>query len=213
MAGNVETLRLIARAPLRTMRYSDLKGLDSNAWRRLDDLVARGAIARLAHGVYAVPPNGIDAREWRPGLESTALAIATARHGDRRAVLMGIGAARHHGAIPRAIGSTAVAVPTKGQRPLVTDAGRIHFIPRELSRIEAVLEQTELGPALVSTPEQALFDLLMSPHQGGDPDVAVEASQQILPQVDHEEFEQIVARAAKVNDAVREAERKFGEQR
>lgn len=201
----LELMTTIARAPLRTMRYRDLRDLGTNTWRQLDDLVDRGALLRIAQGVYTAPPDGRDGRTWRPGLESAGLAVATARHGERNAVLMGIGAARHWGAIPRAIGASVVAVPTSGHRPVAIDSGTIHFVQRDLDRIEASLEPTELGTALVTTPEQTLFDLLMRPHQGGLPDVARAAARQILPQGDPEEFAEIIGAAARINAEVRRA--------
>lgn len=213
MTGALELLRTIARAPLRTMRYRDMQHLGTNTWRQLDDLVDGGALLRLAHGVYTVPPDGRDGRVWQPGLESAGLAVATARHGDRHAILMGIGAARHWGAIPRAIGSTAIAVPTAGHRPVLVDAGQIHFVQRDLERVVAVLEQTELGAALVTTPEQTQFDLLMRPHQGGAPDTAYAAARQLQPQVDPEEFAAIISDAPRVSTAVRQAALALGAQR
>lgn len=84
MVGALELLRTIARAPLRTMRYRDLQELGTNTWRQLDDLVDRGALLRIAQGVYTAPPDGRDGRTWRPGLESAGLAVATARHGTPR---------------------------------------------------------------------------------------------------------------------------------
>ena len=210
MTGALELLRTIARAPLRTMRYGDMRHLGTNTWRQLDDLVDSGDLVRLAHGVYSAPPDGRDGRDWRPGLESAGLAIATARHGDRHAILMGIGAARHWGAIPRAIGTTVVAIPTAGHRPVAVEAGRIHFVHRDLERIEAILEPTELGPALVTTPEQTQFDLLMRPHQGGADDAAHAATTQLLPQLDPEEFDEITRAARRVNTAVRQAARAIG---
>lgn len=213
MAGAIELLRTIARAPLRTMRFTDIRHLGSNTWRQLADLVDRGALLRLAHGVYTAPPEGRDAREWRPGLESTGLAVATARHGDRQAILMGIGAARHWGAVPRAIGSTTIAVPAAGRRSVTVGAGQIHFIQRNLEQVQAVLEHTELGPALVTTPEQTLFDLLMRPHQGGAPDIAHTGARQLQPQVGPEEFTQLVSDAPRANATIRQAALTLGARR
>lgn len=200
---DLELLRTIASAPLRTMRFRDLEGLGTNTWRQLDSLVSSGALLRLAHGTYTAPPDGRDARHWRPGLESAALAIATARHGERRAILMGIGAARHWGAVPRALGTTVVAVPTAGHRPVATGTGLVHFVHRDLDFVGADLERTELGPALVTTPEQTHVDLLMRPAQGGLRDVALAAARQLTPQLDPEEYGEVIRTAPRTNDAVR----------
>lgn len=200
---DLELVRTIARAPLRTMRFRDLEALGSNTWRQLDSLVDSGALLRLAHGIYTAPPDGRDARQWRPGLESAGLAIATARHGERRAVLMGIGAARHWGAIPRAVGRTVVAVPTAGHRPVSVGDGWVHFVQRDLDLLDAVLETTELGPALVTTPEQTHVDLLMRPAQGGSADTSLAAAQQLIPQLVLEDYRELVRAAPRTNDAVR----------
>lgn len=75
------------------------------------------------------------------------------------------------------------------------------------------MEQTELGTALVTTPEQTLFDLLMRPRQGGMPEVARAAAQQIIPQGDPEEFAEIIGTAARANADVRRAAVEIGERR
>lgn len=213
MTRAIEILRAVERAPLRTVRYLDAKNLDTNGWRALNDLVDRGALLRLARGVYTAPPDGRDGRTWKPELETAGLAIATARHGNRNAILMGIGAARHWGAIPRAIGDTVIAVSTAGHRPVTTGSGTVHFIPRDLDRVEAVLEQTELGQGLVATTAQTLFDLLMRPKQGNEPDVAAYAARNLVPQVDAADFDEIIARVTRANDSVRKAARDLRDDR
>ncbi len=106
--------------------------------------------------------------------------MATARFGNRNAVLMGLGAARHWAAIPRAIGVTTVAIPEAGRPPVSLDTGgMVHLVPRDIDRLDAVLEQNELGRALVTTPAQTLYDLLMKPRQGGMRDEAVAAARQL----------------------------------
>lgn len=203
MVGVVDILRTIEGAPLRTVRFNDIKPLGRNVWRVLDDLVEHGALTRLAHGVYTSPPGGRDGRTWKPDLETGGLAIATARHGNRQAILMGIGAARHWGAIPRALGNTTVAVPSAGRAPITTGSGTVHFIPRNLDRLAAALEQTELGPALVTTRAQTLFDLLLRPHQGEEPEAAAEAARNLRPQVGASDFDDVIFAATRSSDAVR----------
>ena len=39
MDNALEVMRAIERAPLRTVRYEDLKGLGTNVWRTLNKLV------------------------------------------------------------------------------------------------------------------------------------------------------------------------------
>lgn len=200
---DLELVRTIASAPLRTMRFRALQTAGTNTWRQLDSLVSGGALLRLAHGIYTVPPDGRDARRWQPGLESAGLAIATARHGERRTILMGIGAARHWGAIPRAIGTTVIAVPTAGHHPLTIGSGTVHFVQRDLDLVDAALEETELGRALVTTPEQTHVDLLMRPAQGGDRDTSLTAAETLRPQLDPDEYAQIIRTAPRTNTAIR----------
>lgn len=121
-----ELIRAIARAPMRTVRYQSIRDASSNTWRQLDELSEQGVLVRLAHGVCTAPPDGRDGRTWAPVLEAAGLTLATARYGDRRVALMGIGAARFHGAIPRALGSTTVAVPLQGIRPVRLATGTAH---------------------------------------------------------------------------------------
>lgn len=210
MTRQFDVLRAVERAPMRTVRYADMKGLSSNVWRDLDALVGLGALLRLAHGVYTAPPNGRDARSWTPNLETAGLALATARHGDRNAILMGLGAARYWGAIPRAIGETVVAIPAAGYRPVDVDGGKVHFAARNVEKVEASVERVELGLGLVATREQTLFDLLMRPRQGSNSFAAEEGAQNLFPQVDPEEFAEITRSATQVNGSVRAVLAKFG---
>lgn len=210
MAETINILKAVARAPMRTIRYQDVRGLGSNSWRVLDDLVDQGALKRMTRGVYTAPPEGQDAQTWSPSLETAALAVATARHGNRKAILMGLGAARFWGAIPRAIGSTVVAIPVAGRRPLRIGTGLVHFAHRELNGVSAEVERTELGPGLVATREQTLFDLLMRPTQGGSSEAAAEGAKNLLPQIDIVEFTEVVEHSTRANDAVRRIVRAKG---
>ncbi|MDL9980997.1 hypothetical protein [Microbacterium candidum] len=204
MVTDIDIVRTIERAPLRTARYVDLRALGTNVWRNVDRLVERGAATRLAHGVYTVPPDGRDGRTWRPTIEAAGLAVATARFGNRRVVLMGLGAARHWAAIPRAIGVTTVAVPEAGRPPVELDrGGRVYMIPRDIGRLDAVLERTELGPALVTTPAQTLYDLTMKPAQGGMPDEAAAAVRNLRAQVRPEDLNAIVNVHGRANAQLR----------
>lgn len=104
------------------------------------------------------------------------MAYATAQYGNRIPVLYGIGAARFHHAIPRAIGVTVVAVPEQ-HRPvaLIGCGGRVVFTVTDVDQLEARFEQTKLGGFLVTTPEQTLLDLLHRPELGGMPAEAAAA--------------------------------------
>jgi hypothetical protein len=204
VAKDIEALRAIERAPLRTLRPQDLDPVLTHARRTVNRLVETGALVRLARGVYTAPPDGRDGRTWRPTLETAGLAVATARFGNRNAVLMGLGAARHWAAIPRAIGVTTVAIPEAGRPPVVLDrGGEVHLIPRDIDRLDAVLEGTELGRALVTTPPQTLYDLLMKPGQGGMPDEAAAAVRNLRRRVDPGGLRRIIETHGRANAALR----------
>ncbi|WP_292695931.1 MULTISPECIES: type IV toxin-antitoxin system AbiEi family antitoxin domain-containing protein [unclassified Microbacterium] len=206
MVNDVDALRAIERAPLRTVRPQDLEADLAHARRTIARLADRGALVRLAKGVYAAPPEGRDGRQWRPTLEVGGLAVATARFGNRNAVLMGLGAARHWAAIPRAIGVTTVAIPEAGRPPVTLDGGgMVHLIPRDVERLDAVAEQNELGRALVTTPAQTLYDLLMKPGQGGMPDEALAAARHLREQVGPAELRRVIDTFGRANAAVRGA--------
>ena len=90
--------------------------------------------------------------------------------------------------------------------------GIAHLIPRDLDRLDMVLEQTELGHALVTTPPQTLYDLLMKPNQGGEPQTARDAADNLIPRVTETEFQDIVAGTQRANGAVRDVLRRLGRQ-
>lgn len=162
----------IARAPLRTVRARDLADVYAHPGPALADLAERGLVHRLVHGVYcAVPPEHVGTA-WRPTVEAAAVAVATAFHGDRVPVLTGASAARVHQAWPRAVSDGHVAVPTQ-RRPLrfADRPGLIRFVARAVEALDAVAVPTELGTALVTTPEQTALDLARADPRGALPDV------------------------------------------
>lgn len=204
MARDTDALRAIERAPLRTLRLKELDEFGPNAWRVVDRLVEQGAVKRLAQGLYTVPPGGRDARRWKPTIEQAGIAIAVARFGDRQAAMTDITAARHWAAIPRAVGVATIAVPRAGYAPVaLDDGGTVRFIPRKLDELDLTLERTELGAALVTTPAQTLFDLLMKPGRADMEEEALQAAANLQPRVTAEDLELVVGKAKRVNDRVR----------
>ncbi|WP_197024766.1 type IV toxin-antitoxin system AbiEi family antitoxin [Cellulomonas sp. KRMCY2] len=171
MSEEREALRLIARAPMRTVRAPDLAGVYAFPASALGALARRGVVHRLAHGIYcAVPPEHIGGT-WRPSLEAATAAIATALYGDRIPVLTGLTAARLHQALPRALGVGHVAVPTQRRPMRLADRdGEIRFVMRTVANLDAVAVTTELGQALVTTPEQTLLDLARADPRAEDLD-------------------------------------------
>ncbi|HEY8719656.1 type IV toxin-antitoxin system AbiEi family antitoxin domain-containing protein [Pengzhenrongella sp.] len=152
--------QLVARAPLRTIRTGDLAAVYANPHKEARELVRRGLLHRLAHGFYCAVPAEFDAQAWRPTIEAAAAGIATAAYGDRVPVLTGLTAARLHRALPRAIGEAYVAVPAQHRPIRLADRdGMVRFVTRDVAALDAELITNDLGPALVTTPEQTVLDL------------------------------------------------------
>ncbi len=201
--GDVELMRVVARAPLRTVRWEDIAARTPNAARTLARLVDIGALTRIARGVYVAPPGGADGRTWKPALEVAALALGTARFGQRQVALTGIGAARFWQAIPRAIAETTLAVPVPGRHPVALDTGGlVRFVHRDLDRIDATLEATVLGDALIATPAQTLYDLLADRRRGPLAAEAGEAIANLTRRIDVADLADIAAGAQRVPSAV-----------
>lgn len=210
MTADIDIVRAVARAPLRTLRLKDVPELVQNTWRAVDRLVEQGALFRLTHGVYTAPPDGSDGRKWKPPLEAAALALATARFGAREVALMGVSAARHWVAIPRAIGVATVAVPRRGYAPVTLEGGGlVKFVPRKMDALELVLERTGLGEGLVTTPEQTLFDLLGRMDREGLGREVAGAVENLTPLVKPDEFAKIVARARIVPAGARDMRKRL----
>lgn len=171
MSGRDEVRRLVARAPLRTIRVADLADVYAHPRKEIRELGRQGVLHRLAHGVYCAVPDDADPATWRPTLEAAAAAVATAHVGDRVPVLMGLTAARVHRALPRAVGVGHVAVPTY-RRPvaLVDRDASVVFAERDVAALDAVLVPTDLGPALATTPEQTVLDLARADPRAEDVD-------------------------------------------
>jgi len=190
-----EVLRLIARAPLRTVRAANLVDVYSHPGPELAILMRRGVVHRLAHGIYcAVPPEHVG-ETWRPTIEAATAAVATVLYGDRVPVLTGLTAARMHRALPRAIGVGYVAVPTQ-RRPLrLADRdGEIRFVMRAVTELDAVALTTDLGQALVTTPEQTVLDLARADPRRERLDVQ-EAIDALWPDCDPHVLAEIAGRA------------------
>ncbi|CAN5712766.1 hypothetical protein BH09ACT8_BH09ACT8_11960 [soil metagenome] len=163
----------LAQAPLRTVRAETASATYAHPGPELARLAARGVLHRVATGYYVVVPQDMVGRNWLPELEATAAGIAAAIYRPENAILMGISAARALGAIPRALATAIVAVP-KQHRPinLVDRTAVIQFVKRDTDTLDAERVQTQLGPALVTTPEQTTLDLAHRP-QLGDAEVDI----------------------------------------
>ena len=122
---------------------------------------------RLAAGYYAVvPQERLGDHRWRPELDAAALGLAQTDYGINTVALMGVSAARYHGAIPRALAVAVVAIPK--QRPALTShAGRMIFVKRDVSQLDVEHVATQLASGWVTTIEQTLLDVAARPELGG----------------------------------------------
>jgi predicted transcriptional regulator of viral defense system len=142
----------------------------ADRWARpkeaLRRLGASGILRPVAHGYWLVPPaERLTDPAWRPEPEAIALALAAADYGVDKVALMGVSAARHHGALPRAVSVAVVAVPRQ-RPPLDTAFGRVVFVFRDVDRLALEPAETPLVTAMVTDVEQTLLDLADRPGLG-----------------------------------------------
>ncbi|MDW5614540.1 MULTISPECIES: type IV toxin-antitoxin system AbiEi family antitoxin domain-containing protein [Mycolicibacterium] len=157
----------LAQAPLKTIRPRDAAAVYAHPRPQLVRLAEQGLLHRLANGYYAVVPQEMLGRKWIPNLESAAAGIATAIYGFDNVALMGVSAARLHGVMPRALATAVVAVPRQHRPIELSDRTAIvRLVQRETGSLDAERIRTELGPALVTTPEQTVLDLAHRPTLG-----------------------------------------------
>ncbi|MEV0540400.1 type IV toxin-antitoxin system AbiEi family antitoxin domain-containing protein [Nocardia salmonicida] len=155
------------RAPLRTLRPQDLAGIYAQPRPEIARLVDRGVLHRVAHGYYIIVPPDYVGRTWLPGLEAAAAGIASSIYGPDQAIVMGISAARVLGAVPRALATAVVAVPGQHRPIALTDrSAQVRFVRRDTEALDAERVETQLGPVLVTTPEQTVLDLARRPQLG-----------------------------------------------
>jgi len=157
----------LAQVPMRTIRPCDATTYYRHPRSQLARLTERGLLHRLADGYYVVVPQNMVGRPWIPGLEAAAAGIGTAIYGAADVLVMGVSAARLHGAIPRALGTAIIAVPQQHRPLALSDRPAIvRFVKRRTGDLDAELVGTELGPTLVTTPEQTVIDLAHRPDLG-----------------------------------------------
>ncbi len=113
----------------------------------------------------------------------------------------GLGAARFHHAIARAIGVVVVAVPEQHRPVALVGGGRVVFTRTAVTRLEARFEHTGLGGFLVTTPEQTLVDRLDRPQLGGIPAEAVAAAGALTDGVDRARVRGLAAQRSRTVQA------------
>jgi hypothetical protein len=149
-------------------------------------LTNAGLLHRLADGFYVVVPHELAGNtQWVPTIEAAAAGIATAEFGPGHAALMGLTAARLHGVLPRALAVATVAAPRRRRNIVLRDRqGGIRFRPRDVTGLDLEMMHTELGPTLVTTPEQTVLDLAHRPADSADRAEADAAVRLLLPRCD-----------------------------
>lgn len=178
----------LAARDVRVMRPADAGVAYAHPRPEIARLTRRGALRRLAAGYYAlVPQKNVGDPTWEPPLEAAAWGVAAADYGADSVALIGLSAARLHGAVPRALAVAVVAVPR--QRPPLSFTFRqakLLFVTRNVSRLDLERHSLELGDAYVTTVEQTVLDLAARPQLGGVPDEAAAAAGALLVRADRE---------------------------
>jgi hypothetical protein len=149
-----------------------LRPRDATWWKNpskeLAKLARAGIVAAPTGGCYVVvPPDRLGDMDWRPTLEGFALAFGQRIGGPDDAALMGLSAARVHGALPRAV-ATAVVALTKQRRHAIeqTAWGDIVWVRRVVD-LDLQRTATDLTSGWVTTVEQTLLDIADRPELGG----------------------------------------------
>lgn len=184
----------LLRRPLRVLRPRDAASTYAHPRPEFARLARTGALHRVATGYYAVIPDDQVGRGWRPELEAVALGIAAADEGIDTVALMGLSAARIHGAIPRAL-AIAIVAATR-HRPTLRLADReatVVFVRRDVATLDLQRHTCELGNGWVTTIEQTVLDLAARPELGGLPREAHAAVQALLPRADRDLLTELAA--------------------
>jgi predicted transcriptional regulator of viral defense system len=200
----------LTRRRNQVLRPRDAASVYAHPRAELARLARTGALRHIATGYYVLlPPDRWGDDRWIPEVNSVALGLAQVDYGVDVA-LMGVSAARHHGAIPRALAVAVVAVPK--QRPTVeTDAGRVVFVKRDVARLDVERIDTQLVSGWVTTIEQTLIDLAARPTLGGLAEQdSVEAIRALASRADWDLVRQL-ARDQHKPSAARTAERLAGD--
>lgn len=169
----------------RVLRPADARTFYSNPRPEFARLERRGALHRLAPGLFAAVPDDTLGRDWLPSLEDAALAVAVVGGRNDDAALMGVSAARVHAAIPRALTVAVVALGRHRRTLHLSDRdAEILFVRRDVQRLDVQRHRTDLGRGWVTTVEQTLLDLIVRPDLGGVADAAEEAISALFPRAD-----------------------------
>jgi hypothetical protein len=180
---------------MRTFRAADAAVVYAHPAPQLRRLEQLGVLHRLAHGYYTVVPQDQIGTNWMPTLEAAAAGIAAARFHPDRAPLMGVSAARLHGALPRALAVAIVAAPAQHDPITLLDRpALVRFVKRDMTRVDVETVPTELGRALVTSIEQTALDLARRPALNVAEDQIPDALRALLPRCEPEVLEELARR-------------------
>jgi predicted transcriptional regulator of viral defense system len=180
---------------MRTFRAADAAVVYAHPAPQLRRLEQLGVLHRLAHGYYTVVPQDQISTNWMPTLEAAAAGIAAARFHPDRAPLMGVSAARLHGALPRALAVAIVAAPAQHDPITLLDRpASVRFVKRDMTRVDVETVPTELGRALVTSIEQTVLDLARRPALNVAEDQIPDALRALLPRCEPEVLEELARR-------------------
>jgi predicted transcriptional regulator of viral defense system len=180
---------------MRTFRAADAAVVYAHPAPQLRRLEQLGVLHRLAHGYYTVVPQDQIGTNWMPTLEAAAAGIAAARFHPDRAPLMGVSAARLHGALPRALAVAIVAAPAQHDPITLLDRpALVRFVKRDMTRVDVETVPTELGRALVTSIEQTVLDLARRPALNVAEDQIPDALRALLPRCEPEVLEELARR-------------------
>jgi hypothetical protein len=167
LKGHVTIPTALARRPNKVLRPRDAADVYAHPRGEFERLLEQAVLRRISHGYYALAPlEWFGDPRWRPDLAAAALGVAQADYGKDAVALMGVTAARRHGALPRAIGTAVVAVP-KQRPPLHTNLGEIVFVKRDVRRLDLERVDTELTTGWMTTAAQTALDIAARPGLGG----------------------------------------------
>jgi predicted transcriptional regulator of viral defense system len=180
---------------MRTFRAADAAVAYAHPAPQLRRLEQSGVLHRLAHGYYTVVPQDQIGTNWMPTLEAAAAGIAAARFHPDRAPLMGVSAARLHGALPRALAVAIAAAPVQHDPITLLDRpASVRFVKRNTARVDVETVTTELGRALVTSVEQTVLDLARRPPLNVAEGQIPEALRALLPRCDQETLDELARR-------------------
>lgn len=186
---------VLMRRRLRVFTTRDAQAAYASPRPQLKRLTDAGLLRRLHGGIFAIVPAEHIGRPWTPPLEAAAVGLEAARSGLEGAVLMGMSAARLHGAVPRGLGRATVA--TRTQRRAITLDGtglEIRFVKRRVDDLDADLTTTVLGDVLVTSIEQTILDLAHPRVQETEGEAEREAIRMLAPRADHTALQELAAR-------------------